>query len=212
MKKVIWTSDLHLGLTTDSIDRTEEIVDILSYIFEYAVKVKADAVVLGGDIFDHNTPNESLIATFIGSLNIIKHIPTYVMVGNHDIIAKSDRKSCLSFIEKLTDGGYPLLRLVDTIESMEVWPGIHFTFLPFVAKSHIRLKNKSLQEHVDRRAKAIQKYDVPKTAHHIVFSHLMPPGCVPGTEDTMLKKVDLMVPSAFHSPSSKYSNPKTSLK
>ncbi len=200
MKKGVWSSDFHIGLQTDDVDRADEIIRIMLFIAAHAIKIGADFVVLGGDIFDHNNPSEGLISRFIEVLNKLKDIKVYVMVGNHDVIAKDKRRSCLSFIRKLKKGGYPNLRLVDEIKTIKMWKAevgnVYFTFLPFIAKAHLKPAYKSVQQYVDVKAKAIQK-KMPEDAQHFVFSHLMPPDCVPGTEDEMLKKVDVMVPKAF---------------
>lgn len=198
MKHGVWASDFHLGLQTDDIDRTEEIMEVITFIFKHAVKIKADFVVLGGDIFDNNTPSERLIALFISALNILQGIRVFVMVGNHDIIAGHKRRSCLSFIRKLA---YPNLKLVDDIKTVRMWKqtevgDVYFTFLPFMAKAHLKPAYRSVQQYVDVQAKKIQR-KMHTDAQHYVFSHLMPPDCVAGSEQFMLKKVDLMVPKVF---------------
>lgn len=201
MKTGVWSSDFHLGLQTDEVDRTDEIIEVMLFIAKYAIKVKADFVVFGGDIFDHNNPGDGLISRFIRVLNVLNGITVYVMVGNHDVIAKSKkRRSCLSSIKELRRGGYPNLRLIDDIKTIRFGRAevgdIYFTFLPFIAKAHLKPAYKSVQQYVDVQAKVIQK-KMPKDAQHFVFSHLMPPDCIPGSEDAMLKKVDIMVPKAF---------------
>ena len=191
----IWVSDLHLGLHTDDMDRTEEILEVITYAFNRAVKIKANFVVIGGDIFDSNTPSERLIAQFISLLNILNGVErVFVMVGNHDIIAGHKRRSCLSFIQKLK--AYPNLELIDDIKSMMVCENVYFTFLPFLAKAHLKPAYKSVQQYVNVKADSISR-KMPKNANHFVFSHLMPPDCIPGTEEFMLKKVDVGLPKAF---------------
>jgi len=194
MRRVVWASDFHLGLQTDDMDRTDEIMEIIRFVFKHAVKIKADFIILGGDIFDNNTPNEKLIALFISTLNIIGKIPMIVMVGNHDSIAGHKRRSCLSFIKELK--AYPNIKVVDDIQSSKYIDNIYFTFLPFIAKSHLKPAYSSVQQYVNVKAKEIRR-KMPKDAQHFVFSHLMPPDCIPGTEQWMLKKVDVVVPKAF---------------
>ena len=201
MKRLVFVTDPHIGLKTDDMDRTEEIMEVLFRVARHAVKVKADAVVIGGDVFDNNAPNEHLIAQFIRFLNILRKgdITVYVMVGNHDAVAKHRRRSCLSFIRKIK-GGYPKVKLVDDIKSIRMWKAelgdIHFTFLPFITKAHLKPAYKTVQRYVDIQAKKIKR-ELPKDAQHFVFSHLNVPECQPGTEEFMLKKVDVMLPEAF---------------
>lgn len=199
MKRGIWTSDFHLGLTTDEIDRTDEIVSVLEYIFKHAVKVKADFVVLGGDIFDHNQPSEHLIGVFISVLNILSKagIKVFVVVGNHDAIAKHKRRSCLSFIRKLAKHGYKNLKLVDDVKTVKMWDAevgnVYFSFLPFISGAHIDKKYKSAQQYVDMKMRSVRK-KLKQDDQWFIFSHLNVKNCVYGTEEFMLKKVETWVP------------------
>lgn len=201
MKRLVFITDPHIGLKTDDMDRTTEIIDVLLFAAKRARKVKADVVVFGGDIFDHNNPNDYLIGQFIRVLNVLRkaNIMVYVMVGNHDAIAKHRRRSCLSFIKKIK-GGYPNIKLIDDIISFRIWKAevgdVHFTFLPFVAKAHLKPAYRSVQHYVDTQAKRINR-ELPKDAQHFVFSHLNVPECQPGTEEFMLKKVETVLPEAF---------------
>jgi len=199
MKRVVWASDFHLGLTTDEVDRTDEIIRVLEYIFKHAVEVKADCVVLGGDIFDHNQPGEHLIGVFIALLNILSAagIKVYVMVGNHDAIAKHKRRSCLSFIRKLSKQGYKNLRLVDDIKTIKLWDAevgnVYFSFLPFISGAHIDKKYKNAQQYYDTKMRSVRK-KLKQDDQWFVFSHLNVKDCVYGTEEYMLKKVETWVP------------------
>jgi len=201
MKTGIVITDTHLGLQTDEISRTEEIIHVMLHAVKYAVKVKADFVVLGGDSFDNNTPNEHLIAQFIRVLNILRKagIKVFIMVGNHEVIANHERKSCLSFLRKMK-GGYPNVKLIDDVKTIKMFKAevgdIYFTFLPYVTKSHIKSGYKTVQKYMDIKAKGIRS-DMPEHAQHFVFSHLNVPDCIPGSEKDMLKKIDVVVPKAF---------------
>lgn len=201
MKRIVWGSDFHIGLMTDEISRTEEIINVMIHIAKYAVKIKADAVVFGGDIFNNNTPSEWMIAQFIRVLNILRKagIKVYVMVGNHDVIANAERRSCLGFIHKIKQG-YPNVELVDDVKTIKFASAevgdIYFTFLPFISKAHLGAEYKSTQQYVDFKTRQAQK-KLPKDAQHYVFSHLNVPGAHPGSEESLLKKVDLMIPKCL---------------
>jgi len=207
MKRVVWSSDFHLGLTTDEIDRTDEIIRVLEHIFKHAVKVKADCVVIGGDIFDHNQPGEHLIGLFIAVLNILSEagIVAYIMVGNHDAIAKHKRRSCLSFIRKLSAHGYKNLKLIDDVKTIKMGK-IHFSFLPFVSNAHIDKKYGSAQQYMDAKMRTARKKLKPSDLW-FVFSHLNVKDCVYGTEEFMLKKVETWVPEFLTEPDEQYPTP-----
>jgi exonuclease SbcD len=203
-RKILFTSDLHLGLRTDDVDRTEEISSVMMFIVKRAVEIKADAVVFGGDVFEHNIPSDYLIALFIAALNVLRdaQIRTFVMKGNHEAISNNGRLSCLSFIEKLKAGGYPV-ELVEDIKTFKMWKDtsnngdVYFTFLPFITRAQIKgTKFNTVQEYVDRKSAALAK-KLPAYAQHFVFSHLNLKECVRGTEEGMLKKVDVVLPAVF---------------
>lgn len=199
MKKGFVISDTHLGLSTDELNRDEEIVGVLKYFFRFAVKKKADFIVLNGDQFHNNTPSERLIALFISVLNIANKagITVYVLNGNHETIAKHKRRTCLSFINDLQKGGYPNLHLVDKMKTIRFSNNTYFTFLPHIAKSHIPSKYESVQNYFDSKAeKLVKKLSILKHQHW-VFSHLNVKDCIPGSEDSMLKKVETVVPDSL---------------
>lgn len=204
VRRVLFSSDFHLGLRTDDVDRTEEIHSVIMFIVKRAVEIKADAVVFGGDVFDHNIPSDYLIALFIQALNVLRDagIKTFVMKGNHEAISNNGRLSCLSFIEKLKAGGYPV-ELVEDIKTFKMWKStsnngdVYFTFLPFITRAQIKnSKYKNVQDYVDRKAAAIAK-TLPTYAQHFIFSHLNLKTCLRGTEEGMLKKVDVVLPEVF---------------
>ena len=192
MKKVGFISDLHLGLTTDDLDRTNEIINVCFDFVKYVVKKKLDCVVIGGDIFHHNTPSEFLIGQFLRILNALQKykIKTYVLVGNHDSISSEERKSCLDFINKLTF--YPDIKLISDIKCFKMYDTdigqVYFTFLPHITKSHyINTKYKNAQEYIDGKVnKIFEKVGIGN--HNIVFSHLNVKGVIPTVEKNFLKK------------------------
>lgn len=171
------------------------------YIAKHAVKVKADAVIFGGDIFETNNPTEYQIGCLIRVLNILKkaNIRVFIMDGNHDKIAKHGRKSCLEFISRLKVG-YDNVTLVQDLTTKRMWKAecgdIYFHFLPFLYKSHIPANRKTVQEHLDKFAWKVRK-ESDWTQQHFVFSHFNVPGVIPGTEADMLKKVETNLPEAF---------------
>lgn len=202
MKKLIWISDMHLGLRTDDIDRTEEIESVCMYAFKHAVKIKAKWIVLGGDIFDKNNPTEELIAVLLRLLEFArKHdIIVFVMDGNHEKFHRSNRQSCLQFLENLK-GVFPNVRWISDVKTVRVNKDkrhrTYFTFLPHVNKVHIPKEYDTPQQYVDARADEIIK-KMTFFGQHFVFSHLNVRGAVPGSEEDMLKKSEIFLPDHFH--------------
>jgi DNA repair exonuclease SbcCD nuclease subunit len=202
MIKGIAASDFHLGLVTDDLDRTDEIMSVMRYIFKYAVKEKCQFVALPGDIFHTNSPTDHQIGLFISALNILrdKPIKVFIVPGNHECRHKG--RSCLSFLKELKDG-YPNVNLIDDIKTVRVWESkanngsIYFTFIPYFYKTHIdETKYKSVQEYINKKCEKIQN-KIPMYAKHIVFSHLLVEGTIVGSEESMLKRANLFVPDVL---------------
>ena len=202
MIKGIAASDFHLGLVTDDLDRTDEIMSVMRYIFKYAVKEKCQFVALPGDIFHTNSPTDHQIGLFISALNILrkKSIRVFIIPGNHE--AKHKGRSCLSFLKELKDG-YPNVHLFEDIKTVKMWDSkanngaIYFTFIPYLYKTHIdQEKYKSVQDYINKRCEQIHN-KIPIYAKHFVFSHLLMEGTIVGTENTMLKRANLFVPEVL---------------
>lgn len=203
--KVVWSSDFHLGLKTDEIDRTPEIYSIFVQIIKHcaALKKKGDKVilVLGGDIFNNNNPSEYLISVLIKVLNGIKKydIKTYFLVGNHDYISDPERLSCLSFLKE-AKVGYPSITLVDDIKFMKVGVfdngPLYFTFLPHIGKATVNDKAETVEDYINEKCNAIVK-KVDRGSNHLVFSHLSIRGTFGGSEENLLRKSESYLPDCF---------------
>jgi len=201
MKKIGFISDLHLGLTTNDLDRTNEIISVCFDFVKYVVKNKLNYVVFGGDIFHNNNPSEFLIGQFLRVLNLLQKYnkKTYIIVGNHDAITSESRKSCLDFINKLTF--YPDIKLISDIKCFKIFDTdigkIYFTFIPHITKAHLEdSKYNTTQKYIDGKAKSVLK-KVNSGNHNIVFSHLNVKGVIPSIENNFLKKSSVFLPEIF---------------
>lgn len=206
MRKIVWFSDIHLGLRTSDIDRTEEIVQVSLKPIKHAVKLKQKGfdviVVVGGDVFDHNDPSDHQISQFIRILNpaVKEGIKVYVLAGNHDSISNPSRKSCLQFLKKMK-GGYECVKVVDDIKCIKWFTGDighhYLTFFPHITKAHIEgTKFKSTQAYIDYHADRIWN-KVGQGQHQTVFSHLNVRGLIPGSEENLLKRSEVWFPESM---------------
>lgn len=205
MNKILFISDIHIGLNTDGIDRTNEIIGVIKTgIVRRAKKLKKEghniAVVFGGDIFHKNTPNEYQVASFIRILNLFSRLGTkvYVMSGNHDSISDEKRLSCLSFIKYLSKV-YNFVTLIDDITSVEfctVDSGkYNLVFLPHINNAHLAKDGDNYdttQEYIDGKTQNIIG-DLP-VDNSIMFTHLDISGAIAGDESNFLNKSTVKIP------------------
>ena len=202
--KVVVVNDIHLGLVTSEIDRTEEIMLILREIAKHAIALseqdKNVVVVVNGDIFEDNKPSEKLISAFISFINYFfgMDIQVYVVVGNHDAINDPENLSCLGF--KKLKKGYSYVKLIEDIKTLNFATfdngKLYLTFLPHISKAHLELaggKYKTTQEYINKKCMKVMEVVKPGD-QHIIFSHLNVEGLVPGSEENLLKKSRVFLP------------------
>lgn len=203
MRQYGWISDTHIGLLTEGIDRTDEIIDVMIQFANHCIKHKFNGVIIGGDIFDRNTPDPYLIKRLMKVLDMFRKVDmrVWIIVGNHDAVAKKGRKSCLDFLKE-TKFGYPNIDLISDIKCVRIARSeagdCYFTFLPHISKAHIDLKKyKSVQDYINKKARSIHKKIGAKEIQHYVFSHLNVEGAIPGSEEDMMKTSEIFLPPAF---------------
>ena len=222
--KIVFTSDLHIGLITDEIWRTPEITKATLRVVKHCKKLKDEGheviFIIGGDVFNTNTSSEKQISAFLTILTKIKNedIRTIVMVGNHDSISDPNRLSCLSFLKKIKPV-YKNITLVEDIKYVKLGDfdtgPCYATFLPHISMALIekRKTDNSLFEDFDeddfegeitpqsyieaKCQKIMQKVD--QGSEHLVFSHLNVIGAHPGSEENLLKKSTTFLPKCFTS-------------
>lgn len=78
-RRVLHTSDLHLGLFGDSACQgLKEVVNL-------AISAKVDLVIVAGDLFDHNRVDENLVSFVVEQLRRLP-VPVAILPGNHDCL------------------------------------------------------------------------------------------------------------------------------
>lgn len=172
--RIIHVSDLHLGLQYGDYSLVEDQTYILNQIIEKVSALKADVLIIAGDIYHKYTPaTESfkIWSDFLEKLEPLQ-ITTYITSGNHD---SSDRLGVTSnylkygniFLETEYQGALTTLELnVNDVKT-------YFTLLPFIRPSNVRNHHedfKSNQYH-DAMEYVLKDYDKKKDGHHILVAH-----------------------------------------
>lgn len=91
MIRLVWRTDAHMadkGPVSRKDDWTETVLGKLDQVRRVAAKVKAQAVIDGGDFFHEKTPRNTKHATIkkIAALHNAYPCPVYCNVGNHDCL------------------------------------------------------------------------------------------------------------------------------
>lgn len=83
---LLHTGDLHIGKRIHEKSLLEDQVFILNQIIDIAVKEKADALLISGDVYDKPVPSENAVKVFDEFLSKLHkaHIKVFIISGNHD--------------------------------------------------------------------------------------------------------------------------------
>ena len=82
--RLLHTSDIHLGMTGDGNTATRA----MEAVVHMAIGVKADALLLVGDVFDNSRVSDDLVDFFMGQVDRLG-VPAVLLPGNHDCYDES---------------------------------------------------------------------------------------------------------------------------
>ena len=106
--RILHFSDLHIGVEnygridpeTGLSTRLGDFLDSLEQVVEFALNEGGDLVLLAGDAYKGRDPTQTHQREFAKRLNRLSQagIPTFLLVGNHDLPAASRAASDLVFV------------------------------------------------------------------------------------------------------------------
>ena len=109
--RVLHFSDLHIGVEnygridpeTGLSTRLGDFLDSLDEVVEFALKESVDLVLLAGDAYKGRDPTQTHQREFAKRLNRLSQsgIPTFLLVGNHDLPAASSRATAVDIFPTL---------------------------------------------------------------------------------------------------------------
>ncbi|HLT38717.1 MAG TPA: exonuclease SbcCD subunit D C-terminal domain-containing protein [Enhygromyxa sp.] len=112
MLRLLHTSDWHLGHTLHGRDRRCEHAAFLSWLLDTLVEVRADALVIAGDVFETANPPASAIADLNEFLAALRRrlpgLDIVIIAGNHDSALRLDAMApMMAFANVHVIGGLP---------------------------------------------------------------------------------------------------------
>lgn len=148
--KLIHTGDLHIGITVNGYNMTEDQSYILGRIINIAKEEQADAVILAGDLYDRSVPSAEavkLLDFFISEL-INSGIKVIAVSGNHDSperlsFGNSIMKEQGFFIEGMFEGQIKKAVLKDEFGE------VNFYLLPFFRSINVDSMEEAVREVVE---------------------------------------------------------------
>ena len=93
--KLIHLSDLHIGKRVHEFSMIEDQKYILKQIGDIVERVKADGVLIAGDVYDKTVPSAEAVQVFDSFLTRLSRagIPVYMISGNHDSAERLSEQS-----------------------------------------------------------------------------------------------------------------------
>ena len=115
--RILHFSDLHIGvenygridLETGLSTRLGDFLDSLDQVVEFALNEGVDLVLLAGDAYKGRDPTQTHQREFAKRLNRLSQagIPTFLLVGNHDLPAASSRATAVDIFPTLEVANVP---------------------------------------------------------------------------------------------------------
>lgn len=139
--RFIHTGDLHIGKTVNDFSLLEDQRYVLQQLADTAVKEKADAVVIAGDIYDRAIPPAEAVTLLNDFLTrmVKERIPVLVISGNHDSPER------IGFAEDiLKDNGIHIAGIykeeLKRVTFTDAYGEVTFVLLPFVKPAVVGVK------------------------------------------------------------------------
>ena len=172
--KLIHISDLHIGKRVHEFSMIEDQRYILNQIGDIIENVKADGVLIAGDVYDKSVPSAEAVQVFDSFLTRLsgEGIPVYVISGNHDSAER------LSFgAELLKESGIYISRVYDgeirTIETEDEYGSLYIHLLPFLKPSVVRhaLEREDMATCQEAVEAALEKLKADPEKRNVLVAH-----------------------------------------
>ena len=223
--RVLHFSDLHIGVEnygridpeTGLSTRLGDFLYSLDQVVEFALTESVDLVLLAGDAYKGRDPSQTHQREFAKRLNRLSQagIPTFLLVGNHDLPAASSRATAVDIFPTLEVANVYVGNSLNTYDVNTPSGPIQVLAVPWPRRSAILSREDSrgmsieqvrqaleerLTEGIDIEAKKLNP-DVPA----IITAHVTVNGATVGTERSMMLGQDhVLLVSALDLPQVEY--------
>jgi len=223
--RVLHFSDLHIGVEnygridpeTGLSTRLGDFLYSLDQVVEFALTEGVDLVLLAGDAYKGRDPTQTHQREFAKRLNRLSRagIPTFLLVGNHDLPAASSRATAVDIFPTLEVANVYVGNSLKTYDVSTPSGPIQVLAVPWPRRSAILSREDSrgmsieqvrqaleerLTEGIDTEAKKLNP-DIPA----IITAHVTVNGATVGTERSMMLGQDhVLLVSALDRPQVEY--------
>ena len=172
--KFVHLSDLHIGKRVNEYSMLEDQQYILAQILDVIDEVKAEAVIIAGDVYDKSVPPTDAVEMFDDFLVKLaeRKLPTFVISGNHDSperIAFGGRLMAESriYMSPVYNGKTEPVALCDEFGEINVY------MLPFVKPANVRrfYPDAEISSYTDAIKVAIENMNIDTSKRNVLVTH-----------------------------------------
>ena len=199
--KIVHLSDLHLGKRVNEFSMLEDQAYILAEILNVIDRVRPQAVIVAGDVYDKPVPSAEAVELFDDFLWKLarRKVRVFIISGNHDSPER------IAFASRLIDhSGIHLSPVysgqVAPITLADEYGPVRFYMLPFVKPTHVRryFEDKEISSYTDALRVAVDAMAMDKTVRNVLVTHQFVTGAARSeSEDVSVGGTDNVDASVF---------------
>ena len=199
--KIVHLSDLHLGKRVNEFSMLEDQAYILAEILNVIDRVRPQAVIVAGDVYDKPVPSAEAVELFDDFLWKLarRKVRVFIISGNHDSPER------IAFASRLIDhSGIHLSPVysgqVTPITLQDQYGPVHFYMLPFVKPAHVRryFEDAEINSYTDAVKTAVDAMGMDKTRRNVLVTHQFVTGATRSeSEDVSVGGADNVDASVF---------------
>ena len=223
--KILHFSDLHIGVEnygrtdpeTGLSTRLGDFLDSLDQVVEFALNEGVDLVLLAGDAYKGRDPTQTHQREFAKRLNRLSQagIPTFLLVGNHDLPAASSRATAVDIFPTLEVANIHVGNSLKTYDVPTPSGPLQVLAVPWPKRSAILSREDSRGMSIEQVRQTLEERltdgvevaasQLDPTIPAILTGHVTVNGATVGTERSMMLGQDhVLLVSALDRPQVEY--------
>ena len=223
--RILHFSDLHIGVEnygrpdpkTGLSTRLGDFLDSLDQVVEFALDEGADLVLLAGDAYKGRDPTQTHQREFAKRLNRLSQagIPTFLLVGNHDLPAASSRATAVDIFPTLEVANIHVGNSLKTYDVATPSGPLQVLAVPWPRRSAILSREDSRGMSIEQVRQTLEERltdgieaaasQLDPTIPAILTGHVTVNGATVGTERSMMLGQDhVLLVSALDHPQVEY--------
>ncbi|MEE3167410.1 MAG: exonuclease SbcCD subunit D, partial [Chloroflexota bacterium] len=223
--RILHFSDLHIGVEnygrpdpkTGLSTRLGDFLDSLDQVVEFALNEGVDLVLLAGDAYKGRDPTQTHQREFAKRLNRLSQagIPTFLLVGNHDLPAASSRATAVDIFPTLEVANIHVGNSLKTYDVATPSGPLQVLAVPWPRRSAILSREDSRGMSIEQVRQTLEERltdgieaaasQLDPTIPAILTGHVTVNGATVGTERSMMLGQDhVLLVSALDRPQVEY--------